>query len=672
MVRSFYHRLLNTILLLIAITIGVVYVSQNNSLESIKLKELNALKKQDLGTDASNGNPAAASLWAGSVDTGLLQKDLEPWLTADHTMGGTLKLLMSSDPKGFNYLIENSVDVSNIEAYNMTPLVARHKKEVTKYGPSLATTINRSDDFLTYTYQVRPDIFWHNPALEADESREWLTQGESCKAVGKRTAELLKTNQPELANAELPADRHWIQGRCRVTAHDIIFWIKMMMNPQVGAAASIRSYFKDLDMEQVKATGDFSFQVKFANKTYKNDQVSKWFSSMPEFMYAYDEDGERFEEAVLGTRYSEHWYNPRGLGNGPYRFVKFNQGELLRLEKDPWYPMGGNSFDTVLIKIVKDDVQHPLMLLKSAQSTTEKTNQGVHLTELNAQNFRQVMKKSDKNKLFQDGTIQHDFYWSYGYSYIGWNGDKPFFSDKRVRKAMSHALKADEILKEVRFGLGQRTTGPITPGLPHYDETLKAIPYDLEAAKKLLTEAGWIDSNGNGIRDKMVNGRRLEFEFTFNIVARPVHQDTGEILKESLKKIGIKCNLKAMEWANFQKELHTKQFDAVMLGWGTSPDVDFDQIWHSRHADEPKSSNFVAFRNKQADKIIETMEFEFDMEKRYELARQFHRIIYDEQPYTFLFRSKTPYFWTPQLMNATTVGKVRPYMNLRSWYLKQN
>ncbi|MAO84775.1 MAG: hypothetical protein CMH50_12985, partial [Myxococcales bacterium] len=99
---------------------------------------------------------------------------------------------------------------------------------------------------------------------------------------------------------------------------------------------------------------------------------------------------------------------------------------------------------------------------------------------------------------------------------------------------------------------------------------------------------------------------------------------------------------------------------------------DFDQIWHSRHADVPKSSNFVSFRNAEADKIIEAMEFEFDMAKRYELSKQFHRIIYEEQPYTFLFQSKNAYFWTPQLQNATTVGKVRPYLNLRSWYLKQN
>ena len=664
MVRSFYHRLINTILLLVAIILGVIFVAQNNHLESLKLAERTTSETKELNVDKSVGNPAAAGLWADSVDGGLLVKDPDAWLPDAHTSGGTLKLIMSSDPKGFNYLIENSVDVSTIGSYNLTPLVSRHKKEVTKYGPALATFMGRSDDYLTYTYTIRPDIFWHKPALEADEARDWLRQGDSCKALGERTAEKL--------GKDLAADRHWIQGRCRVTAHDIIFWINTMMNTQVGGAASIRSYFQDLDMDAVKATSDFSFQVKFKSKKYKNDLVSKWFGTMPEFLYAYDEDGARFEDAVLGTRYSEHWYNPRGLGNGPYRFVKFRPGEALELENDPWFPMDGNSFDKVLFKIVKEAVQHPLMLIQSASAESEKTNQGAHVKDLSPQNYRQVMKKSDKNKLFHDGTIKHAFFETYGYSYIGWNGDKPLFSDKRVRLAMSHAVKADEILKNIRFDLGERTTGPITPGLPHYDATLKPVPFDLERSKALLAEAGWKDTNDNGILDKMINGRRTEFEFTFNIVSRPVHQDTGEVVKEALKKIGIKCNLKPLEWANFQKELHTKKFDAVMLGWGTSPDVDFDQIWHSRHADTPKSSNFVSFRNKEADKIIETMEFEFDMEKRYDLSKQFHRIIYDEQPYTFLFRSKVAYFWTPQLQNAETVGKVRPYLNLRSWYLRQN
>ena len=126
MVRTFYHRLINTALLLIGIVIGIIVLVQNNHLEKLELKKVNAQKKQALtgssGDDRSgiggNRNPADGSLWAESAHSGLLETDRSAWLPADHTVGGTLKLLMSSDPKGFNYLIENSVDVSTIGSYN--------------------------------------------------------------------------------------------------------------------------------------------------------------------------------------------------------------------------------------------------------------------------------------------------------------------------------------------------------------------------------------------------------------------------------------------------------------------------------------------------------------------------------------------------------------------------
>ncbi|MBV72148.1 MAG: hypothetical protein CMH52_12545 [Myxococcales bacterium] len=669
MVKEFYQRLLMAFLLLVLVVIGIIFVWQNNRIEANQLKVQKASRIEDLRGTQTNGNPVDASLWSQSAFSGLLEPDFTPWYPSKPNEGGTLKLLIGSDPKGFNYLIENSVDVSNIQALNMTPLVTRHKNEVTKYAPSLATYLGRSDDYLVYSYRIRPDIFWHKPALEEDETRPWLIDGTSCKAVGSRTAALLKKTQPQFKNVALSADRHWINGRCRVTAHDVIFWMKMMLNPQVGKAASARSYFSDLDISGVMATGDFSLKIKFKNKKYKNDLISKWLSTVPEFLYAYDADGTRFDDEVIGTKFEEHWYNPRGVGNGPYRFVNFERGVAVQLERDPWFPLGGNAADRIEIKVVKDNSQHPRMLLKSASAVGKSQNEGVHVTSLGSQQYRQVLGDKDKNSPFRNGSIKHDFFWTYGYGYIGWNADKAFFSDKRVRWAMSYALKTDEILSEIRFNLGKRTTGPITPGLPHYDDTLKPIPFDLKKAAALLDEAGWTDSDNDGILDKTINGRKTPFEFTFNIVAKPTHRMTAEILKESLKKIGVKCNLKAMEWANFLKELQTKQFDAVMLGWGTSPNVDFDQIWHSRHADEPQSSNYVGFRNKKADEIIEAMEFEFDMDKRYALSKAFHKLIYEEQPYTFLFQSKVPYFWTPQLQNPMAVGKVRPYLNPRAWYL---
>ena len=89
MVRSFYHRLINTILLLVAIILGVIFVAQNNHLESLKLEELTNSETKTIAVDKSSGNPAAATLWADSVDGGLLVKDPDAWLPDAHESGGT-------------------------------------------------------------------------------------------------------------------------------------------------------------------------------------------------------------------------------------------------------------------------------------------------------------------------------------------------------------------------------------------------------------------------------------------------------------------------------------------------------------------------------------------------------------------------------------------------------
>ena len=243
-----------------------------------------------------------------------------------------------------------------------------------------------------------------------------------------------------------------------------MFWLRLLMNPQVGGAASSRSYFADLDLENSRVTGDFSLEIRFHNKKYKNDMIAKWLSATPEFLYAYDKSGERFEAPVLGKRFSEHWYNPRAIGNGPYRFVEFVPGTHLVLEKGPWFPLGGNAFDKLVFKVVKDQVQHPLMLMKSAAAQSEKENDGVHVTSLSPQSFRQVMKKTEKNTPFHDGSIQHSYFWSYGYSYIGWNADKAFFADKRVRRAMGLSLKAEEILTKSGLDLGNESQDQSLPG----------------------------------------------------------------------------------------------------------------------------------------------------------------------------------------------------------------
>src|SRR5262249_49694940 len=120
------------------------------------------------------------------------------------------------------------------------------------------------------------------------------------------------------------------------------------------------------------------------------------------------------------------------------------------------------------------------------------------------------------------------------------------FADKRVRRAMTLALNRRQIIDSVFVGLGQLSTGPYLPGSPYNDPSVTPIPYDLEAAKKLLAEAGWSDSDGDGILEKQLPGeaKRVPFEFTLLIYASSKEWGAlANIFRDDLLKIGVKMNI---------------------------------------------------------------------------------------------------------------------------------
>ena len=571
-------------------------------------------------------------------DSNLLQPDPDEWLPIEAETGGTFIGKLSSDPKGLNYLIENGADVSRLQAYNHISLMRRHLNDISKFSPELAYYMGRSDDYLTYTFKIRDDIFWHEPTV-SQTKYPWLFDGSTCRKG------------------------HFVNGRCRVTAHDLQFMMEMLMNDQVAGAAPMRSYYGDLD--SYKALDDFTFEVKFKKKSYTNDTTIRGLYPVPEFLYAYNESGTRYGQEIIGSKLQEHWYNPKAMGAGPYRFIEFESGVKLVFEKDPLYPLGGNAFDKLIFKIVKEQIQGPIQLIRGPQKG------GIHITDLPPSQYRQYILDAKTDSEFNNNDIKDDKYWTHTFYYIGWNQNKPLFKDKRVRWAMSHAFNGDMILKDVLMGLGRRCTGPIPahPDLPFYNKELPVIKFDLERAAELLEEAGWQDSNGDGIRDKIIDGERVSFKFSLIIYGSSKEYKTiGDIYKEDLSKIGVEMTVQPLEWSMLLKNIDDREFDAVTLAWVSGPSVDFRQIWHSKQADEPKSSNYIGFRNAEADKIIEELSVAFDHDKRVELAHRFHELVYEEQPYTFFYTKKQPYAWRSELQNAVA-QQIRPYLNIRPWYI---
>jgi peptide/nickel transport system substrate-binding protein len=640
MTRGFLSTLAGVLLLAVLLVATVISIWQGDRMErrQLKLDQRLAQVETQLEEGVAMAGAAVGRAPRGGIfgvpepdyitrafqdPDNSLSRDPSPWLPADTQKGGTLLLMLGSDPKGLNYVAENGADVSKIEAFNQLGMLSRHRKDPTRFGPELAYHLKIEDDFKTFTYKLREDVYWHTPAID-------FSSGQF----------------------------DWLRGEHKVTAQDVKFQLDMILNKDVEGAAASRSYLSELD--SYDALDDYTFRIKFKKKLYTNlSSIVPGIGPTPEFLYAHDEDGNRYSEDIIGARFQNHWYNPMALGCGPYRFVSYEQGVAITLERDPRHPMGGNAFDKVVYQILKDQTSWPRKL---------RTGE-LHLSSLQPAQYRAEVLEGSADSPFKDGSLLPGEYWAFGFYYIGWNADRPYFNDKRVRWAMSHAFNAQGILDDIFMGLGKRSTGPISTFLPYYNQDLAPIPFDLDKAAALLDEAGWVDSNDNGLRDKTIDGNLIEFDFTLIVYAGGDEYLTmGNIFKEDLAQIGVKMNVQPLEWAVHLKRKDERDYDAMTLAWATGNEVDFHQIWHSSQADVPKGSNYVGFRNPEADKIIEAMRAEFEFDERVRLARTFHKIVYDEQPYTFFYTKKRVIYWQDELSNVW-FARTRPQENHRPWYL---
>ena len=209
---------------------------------------------------------------------------------------------------------------------------------------------------------------------------------------------------------------------------------------------------------------------------------------------------------------------------------------------------------------------------------------------------------------------------------------KPQFADKRVRRALCMLFDRQSIIDNVWGGLGTVITGSMFHKVPEYDQNIKPWPFDPEGAARLLEEAGWVDTDGDGIRDK--DGVPFEFELTFSSGIQE-YERLGAVYKEELARVGINMKLNPMEWATFQERVYNRNFDACMLAWVTSIMLDGYSLWHSSQAEQ--GMNHSGLIRDDLDKNLEDYRVEFDRDKRIVISHKIHAILHEEQPYLFLY-----------------------------------
>jgi peptide/nickel transport system substrate-binding protein len=429
-------------------------------------------------------------------------------------------------------------------------------------------------------------------------------------------------------------DVRWHDGM-PVTADDVIYSFKLIKDPKIDAPF-IKVYYQDI--ESIKKLDRFTVQFKASKIYFMALSMCGGLTILPKHILEKEPD---FEHSS---------FSRAPIGNGPYKFKAWETNKRITLERFETYWDKKPAIKTIDFKIIGDE-SVALQSLKKG--------------EIDVMGLRPIQWVRQTSSPKFNSQFSKFKYPSPGYSYVGWNNKSPFFSDKRVRLAMTQLIDRKKINEKINFGLNLIVTGPFFPDSNQYNQDVLPLPYDQGKARALLTEAGWQDSDGDGWLDK--NGKKFEFTFLYPSESK-FSERFSTILREELNKTGIKMNIVRMEWAAFLNRIEKKDFDATALGWSTSFEGDPYQIWHSSQAKMVRGSNSISFINAQADLFIEEARIEFDEDKRNGFYWRLHALIDSEQPYTFMYASPALVVVSKRFAN---VRVHKAGLNMLEWEIKK-
>jgi len=430
-----------------------------------------------------------------------------------------------------------------------------------------------------------------------------LKYDKNLNLVGQLAASWDITPDNKTITFHLRPNIKWTDGKA-LTSADCAFTLKLIQDKNTQSA-----YKADYELVSgLEAPDPLTFVVHYREPF--SPALSSWSSLaiLPEHIFAGVD--------IMKTELSRH---PKATV-GPYLLSDWQSQQSILMKANPSYFAGPVWITERLTRIIPDRATQFLELSAGRLDS-------VGLTPVQYQRLfdtKPMLKANYKRYKYLD----------FVYTYLGFNLKRKPFDDIRVREAIAYAINRQEILDGVQLGLGETIASPYKPGTFWVNKQLKPRPYDPEKSTALLAEAGWSDSDGDGIFDK--NGTPLAFTILTNN-GNKQRADAATIMQHRLKKIGIDVKIRLVEWSAFiENFINKRQFDAVILGWSLSPDPDQYTIWHSSQTG-PRQFNFLSYNNAKVDAALVAARRTFDRQQRKQQYDIMQAEIYHDVPMVFLF-----------------------------------
>jgi peptide/nickel transport system substrate-binding protein len=552
--------------------------------------------------------------------------DVQPWDTAGAVSGDWIIQREMADAEKLNPIVTNDASADQIDEM-LFEYLNYLNWETYELIPWLASLPEISEDHLTYTYKLNKDAKW---------------------ADGKP-----------------------------LTGHDVIFTLKVIKNPLVDCAA-LRNYFTSVRSAELVNNDPHTIKFVMSIPYWRGIYSLGLFYIVPKHIldpegltdkYSWNElDDFRAAEKNHVMKKIADFMNSQEVsrdpkyvvGSGPYVLEKWETGQAITIKKNPnyWGKALSPAFpEKIIYKIIQDD---------NSSIVAAKNKEIDIMYVIKPVDFYKNLENAEEFNLLKATPSEP------AYSYIGWNNKNPLFADKKVRWALSYCIDRKSIIDKIAFGQSVLIQSPIFYKDKKYlNADLPEIPFDLEKAKQLLSEAGWKDTDGDGVLDKIIDGKKTDFKFTFLNNNNPVRRQTVLVIIESLKKVGIIADIQDLEWSVYLDKTKKHEFDATLAAWQMNvvPPDPF-QIWHSSQS-EGEGSNYISYNNQESDKILEEYRKEFDENKRIEMMKQWQKLIYDEQPYTFLWSPKSRYIYDVRFKNTRWYNRGNSPL-LKEWWVPKS
>ncbi len=496
---------------------------------------------------------------------------------------------ISTDPDTLNYLTGQDTTGLVIRNILVGQGLLQQNNFNLKFDPCLAESYEVSPDQLTYTFHLRHGVKWHDGVP--------------------------------------------------FTADDVKYTFDRIKDPKVDCAA-IRVYFTDI--KSCEVLDPYTVRYTASQRYFKTLEVLGTFASIvPKHVF---EKGE--------PDFNKHPFGRAPIGTGPYKFVRWDTGSDIVLERNDDY-WGPKPYPK---RIVYQLIQEPSVAAQLLKKGEIDVFDGVSPVQ-----WERQLKGS------RSMTRCHEIVYPYpAYSYLGFNLRQPIFGDIAVRHAIDLLIPRDEIMKRVAYNkYSEKISGYDSPSSVNYNHDVAPTAYDPAQAAQMLDAAGWKNDHGDGIRYK--NGQPLEFTLLYP-AGGSTAEKVAEMIQESLAKDGIVMKLSRLEFAQLISLIDDWKYDAVLTGWSLDLNGDPSQLWSSSESVLKKSSNFIGFSNAAADQLIAAGKLEYDDEKRGAIYRQLHKLIHDQYPVCFLFCPKEIMVVSDRFQDVKTFAP-RPCFDVSSWWV---